>query len=272
MKSKVKKFFVCSSLILLFGLMFGVFGDLICASEIYIPDPMLLKALNNSMNNSQNHFVKKSEKNLKDFEDKEFFDNKFELESEKRDDFQEIFEEDVSRVCRLKADSMGILDISGIEYFTSIISTIDLSNNNISDISPLFEWVQNKKEVLEKENKKLKANIFLGGNNRLFKENFAQIYELLKMGKYIYVYDSQRNGEGIVELPGFVNGRPVEKTEFDKILSDSVQGSSETDANQSEAINTGKSSDLTKVLSMLIFGFCFIMFSKYIKMRKQKDS
>ena len=122
-----------------------------------------------------------------------------------------IMEADIPYVKALYAKDLGITDISGLEQFNHIISTIDLSNNNITDITPLINWVRNKND----EN--LSANIFIGENPILSTENYKQIYTLSNMGKNIKIYDSKREGgEGVFDLTGFVDGRPVDMSTFDQ--------------------------------------------------------
>lgn len=204
----------------------------------YIGDPMLLKAINNSI--------------------KEYFPN--------RDEAQEILEADIPYVLSLNASGLGVADISGIEQFTYIESTIDLSNNNITDITPLINWFKNKGD------EQLSTNIFLGGNPVLLNDNYKQLYTLIQMGENVRIYDSKRNGTGVIELTGFVNGRPVDIDKFDN---ESVEdGVSDVEANSSlveepkadkAPINTGLGVSLIYIfLGVTILFICF----KYVNTSK----
>lgn len=168
---------------LLFILSIILFSLNLNVLSIDIIDPMLLKALNNSI--------------------KQFIVN--------RSETQEILDKDIPYVISLNASNYQISDISGLENFIYIQSTIDLSYNKIEDISPLINLIKNK------DDPNLKANIFLGGNPILFTDNYKQIYTLLKMNENIKIYDSQRQGEGVMELIGFLNGRPADKLAFDDL-------------------------------------------------------
>ena len=174
-----------------------------------------------------------------------------------REDTQEILEADAFYVKSLDASNMGITDISGLEQFVYIDSTIDLSNNNISDITPLFQWVDNKEEP------NLSANIFLGNNPILFKNNYQQILTLASMSENIHIYDSKRDGDGVVELTGFVNGRPTEQVEFNKQLINENSNNSSPVADSS--VNTG-----TVTFVIYIFGVAVILFVLWSVIRNKK--
>lgn len=202
----------------------------------YIGDPMLLKAINNSL--------------------KEYFPN--------RSETQEILEADIPYVLSLDASGLGITDISGIEQFTYIDSTIDLSNNNIVDITPLINWFKNK------GNEQLSTNIFLGGNPVLLNDNYKQLYTLIQMGENVRIYDSKRNGTGVIELTGFVNGRPVDTAKFDNQDLKTDNGNIVTSNNLAEEpkadespINTGLGVGLIYIFSGIVILFiCFKYFNK----------
>lgn len=199
-----------------------------------INDQMLLKALNKSIS--------------------DFFPN--------RGSMEEILEADVPYVIKLDASGMEISDISGLEQFVYIQSTIDLSNNNINNIAPLINWVRNK------NNKNLRANIFLGENPILSSENSKQIYILSELGENIRIYDSQREGDSVVELVGFINGRPVEEIKFDNSLSSlSLESESKEVINKTESAGesgktTNQNDDIVDTGVATVFVYiisCFII-------------
>ncbi len=264
MKNFLKKTYVFLSVFLNLILISEFIINIPCNATdgvIYIDDPMLLKALNVSLKNSL-------------VNGEQGGNNKQKQKS--RGDFDDIFESDIVNVLRLDASNLGITDIEGLEKFTSITSTIDLSNNNISDITPLINWVKNKKANFKSKDEQLEANIFLGGNQQLFGQNYQQIYMLSGLGDHIYIYDSPRPGEGVVELPGFVNGRPVEigNTSEQHVVSavdsdgelNSDFDDSQNQGNQSEILNTGKNIFFTYFLSILTIVVLFMIFFKYKKL------
>ena len=209
-----------------------------------IRDPMLLKAINNFM--------------------KQGFPN--------RSETQEILEADVPYITSLNASNLAISDISGLEDLVYIQSVIDLSKNKIEDITPLINWVNNK------EDKNLNVNIFLGGNPVLSTDNYKQIYTLLEMGENIKVYDSQRDGGGVVELTGFSNGRPVDKLNFDdkgdsnsaisNLKDDQVGSQNKIDNMNQErkVVNTGVSAEGIYFVSSIVV-LCVLLMGLY-KQRK----
>lgn len=212
------------------------------SAAVVIEDPMLLKALNNVIKE----------------------------EVPGRSDQQQISDEDVKYVYRLDASNMGITDILGLEKFTNIYSTIDLSDNNITDITPLINWAKNKGEDLN-------ANIFLGGNSGLLENNYNQIYELSSISDKIRIYDSQRAGEGVIELPGFYKGRPAQDLNFDEI-SYSSKGLNITSVSQDNIdIDNNVNQDVvnTGLFTLLIYIFSFIIsvfiFSYSFYMQKKKE-
>ena len=174
-----------------------------------------------------------------------------------REDTQEILESDAFYVKSLDASNMGITDINGLEQFVYIESTIDLSNNNISDITPLFQWVDNKEEP------NLSANIFLGNNPILFKNNYQQILTLASMSENIHIYDSKRDGDGVVELTGFVNGRPTDQVSFDNELTNENSNNDLPAADDS--VNTG-----TVTFMIYIFGVAIILIVLWCVIRNKK--
>ncbi len=213
MKNLFQKCFIFVSL----AITFNYIVNLNSLAMNYIGDPMLLKALNGSI--------------------RQFFPN--------RSDTQELLEADIPYVLTLNAKGMDISDISGLEQFIYIKSTIDLSNNNITDITPLINWANNRYD------KDVNVNIFLGGNPILLKDDYKQLYILSSMSENIYIYDSQRNGEGIIDLTGFVNGKPVDDVSLGlnggQVMSD-VDGSY-------EVVDTGARKVYVYILSGLLVVF-----------------
>lgn len=231
----MKNYFKKANIIFNVILLLNCFIITSVSAAVVIGDPMLLKALN---------------KVIKE-------------EIPDRSDQQQISDEDVKYVYRLDASNMGITDILGLEQFTNISSTIDLSNNNISDINPLINWAKNK-------GVNLSANIFLGGNNSLLENNYNQIYELSSLSEKIRIYDSQRAGEGVVELPGFYKGRPAQDLDFDKI-SYSSKGLNIDNINQDkDIVNTGLATLLIYIFSFII-SILILSYNFYIQKKKKRS-
>jgi Leucine-rich repeat (LRR) protein len=57
---------------------------------------------------------------------------------EKRDNDQELTEDDLRKVFEVKGNGMGITDLAGLEKCTNLL-LVDLARNEISDVSPLKE-------------------------------------------------------------------------------------------------------------------------------------